>query len=54
MAFSDLRKISARETLSGIFGAISIAFWAITIYPQLIENYKRKSYITFIYNWRIN
>ncbi|QSL66350.1 hypothetical protein MERGE_000728 [Pneumocystis wakefieldiae] len=43
MAFSDLRKISARETLSGIFGAISIAFWAITIYPQLIENYKRKS-----------
>ncbi|KTW27042.1 hypothetical protein T552_02534 [Pneumocystis carinii B80] len=43
MGLSELLKVSTRESLSGIFGAISIAFWLITVYPQLIENYKRKS-----------
>ncbi|EMR09580.1 hypothetical protein PNEG_02166 [Pneumocystis murina B123] len=43
MKLSEFTKISIRESLSGIFGAISIAFWLITVYPQLIENYKRKS-----------
>lgn len=43
MEFSKFKEVSLKEGLSGVFGAISIAFWLITVYPQLIENYKRKS-----------
>ncbi|KAG4305855.1 hypothetical protein PORY_000765 [Pneumocystis oryctolagi] len=46
-------KISVREALSGIFGAISLASWIITIYPQLYENYRRKSgdSISLLFLW---
>ncbi|CCJ28856.1 unnamed protein product [Pneumocystis jirovecii] len=57
MGFSALNKISLKEGLSGIFGSISLASWIITVYPQLIENYRRKSgdsiSLPFLFLWLV-
>ncbi|KAG4303345.1 hypothetical protein PCK1_000309 [Pneumocystis canis] len=43
MKLSELNKIPLTHTFSGILGAVSLASWIITIYPQLIKNYRQKS-----------
>ena len=34
--------------LSGISGSISLASWLVVLMPQLIENYKTKSYVNIL------
>ncbi|KAG5438017.1 hypothetical protein PCANB_000364 [Pneumocystis canis] len=55
MKLSELNKISLRQTFSGVFGAISLASWIITVYPQLIKNYRQKSgesiSLRFLFLW---
>ncbi|KAG5518291.1 hypothetical protein PMAC_003087 [Pneumocystis sp. 'macacae'] len=57
MGFSALNKVSLKEALSGVFGSISLASWIITVYPQLIENYRRKSgdsiSLSFLFLWLV-
>jgi len=33
--------------LSGISGSISLASWIVVLMPQLIENYRTKSYVSY-------
>jgi hypothetical protein len=32
--------------LSGICGSVSLASWIVVLMPQLIENYRTKSYLS--------
>jgi solute carrier family 66 (lysosomal lysine-arginine transporter), member 1 len=49
--------LTTRESLSGIFGSISLACWIFLLVPQLVENYRNGSAeaisLAFIFVWFI-